>query len=275
MRNKEELLLKLLIEEFKSSYNEQFKDFVRLSNKEDYFFLNNFMKDIQIVSNFSNKDNIFYVNQESLKKYGKDYLIYTLSENKEFNRDFNSYFYSEKLTEKEKAIVEEIFNLLYKNTSLKKYHLSSYQDRYDILQLFNISSVNFGNISIGFRVSSSVLEKTKKIIKKEDNIFDIISCLNREDSQYMIESIDSEIKTYIRNRKRKFFRRKNFVYYQEWLDIPISKDKMNTLLSNIGWENLFIHMKENYIIGKEFVTNRDFLYLLNIDISNISYKKVA
>lgn len=273
MKNKEELLLKLLIEEFKFSYNDQLKDFVRLSNKKDYIFLNDFMKDIQIISNFSNKDKIFYVDKESIKKYGKDYLIYILSENKEFNRDFNSYFYSGTLNEKEKEIVEEIFNLLYKNPSLKKYSLSSYQDRYDILQLFNISSVNFGNISIGFKISSSVLEKTKKMIKKEDNIFDIISCLNKKDSQYIIESIDSEIKTYIRNRKKNFFRRKNFVYYQEWLDIPISKDKMNTLLSNIGWKKLFIQMRENYIIEKEFITNRDFLYLLNIN--NISYENVA
>lgn len=261
MKNNEVLLVNQLIEEFKCSYKQQFNDFVRLSNEKDYAFLNDFMKDIELISRFSNKDKIFYIDQKSIKEYGKDYLIYILSENKEFNREFYSYFWSSELNQKEKIIVNKIFNVLYKNTYLLKNSLIDHRKRSSILGLFNISIVNFGNISIGIRIPSLGLQKTKEKIKKEDNILDIISCLNNKiDSQYLKETIDieidSEIKSYIKNHKRNFLRRKAFVY-EEWLHIPISKDKMNILLNILGWEFLF-----NYMRKKEYITNNDFLYLL-------------
>lgn len=251
-------LLNQLMKEFEKSYKEDFNKIVNLSDEKDYVFLNNFMKDIKIKSCFSDANQLFSIDRKKVKKYGKDYLIYSLRENLEFNRKFYFNFHSNKLRKQEIIIIKKIFNSLYKSSFLIEKSLMNCRKRQDILSHFNISSINFGDLSVGFYLSSSAIEKNKARIVEENNIFEIISCLNKVNYKYLKENIALELENYIKSRKRNFFRKEK-VFYKEWLSMPVSKDKMDILLNSVGLESIFFHMRNSGCI-----TNDNFLCLLKL-----------
>lgn len=259
MEEKKNILFDQLIEEFKKSYKRSFEEMINLSEEKDYLFLNNFMADIKITSSFSDNEQVFFINKESLNKYGRDYLKYILSEDSEFNRKFYFYFKSHKPNEIENEIIRRIIDSLYKDSYLINLALKLYQSRQEMINFLYISSVNLGKITIGFYLSSFSIRKIEKKIERENNIFDIISCLNKADSQYLKENINIDVDIYIKNRAKRFLYTRNNLY-KEWLNTPVNKEKMDILFNKLGMEILFFHMNNSVCI-----TNEIFLRLMNLN----------
>lgn len=258
MKDKKNILFNQLIDEFKKSYKRSFEEMINLSEEKDYLFLNNFMADIKINSNFSDNEQVFFINEESLNKYGRDYLKYILSKDSQFNKKFYFYFKSHKPNKIEKEIIKRIIDSLYKDSYLVNLAFKLHQSRQEIINFLYISSVNLGEITIGFYLSSFAIRKIEKKIKRENNIFDIISCLNKGDFQYLKENINLEVDIYIKNRAKRFlYTRSNL--YKEWLNSPVNKEKMDILFNTLGMEILFFHMNNSVCI-----TNEIFLRLMNL-----------